>query len=93
MFIRSVLLSAAALGAGASAMLVDPVTESNTLDGFEVINPMELDEFNHATFSLPCTECPFRETTEEGQQDLTGTSPSTLVCGGHPFITCAFKAN
>jgi hypothetical protein len=79
MFMRSVLLGAAALGA--SAMLVDPVTElkGEMLDGFEIINPTELDEYNHASFELPCSECPFRQTTEEGKVDWTEGSPSSLV--------------
>jgi len=86
MFMRSVLLGAAALGA--SAMLVDPVTElkGEMVDGFEIINPMELDEFNHATFEVPCTECPFRETNEQGQVDWTEGSPSSLV--GVTLIRC-----
>ena len=74
MFLRSILLGGSAL---ASAMLVDPVTES--ADGFEIINPTQLDEYTHATFALPCAECPFRETNEEGQVDYTQGSPSSLV--------------
>ncbi|CAG8205321.1 unnamed protein product [Penicillium olsonii] len=74
MFLRSILLGGSAL---ASAMLVDPVTES--ADGFEIINPTQLDEYTHATFALPCAECPFRETNEEGQVDYTQGSPSSLT--------------
>lgn len=77
MLMRSVLLGAAALGA--SAMLVDPVTKSTKPDGLEITNHVELDEFNHATFDLPCAECPFSETNKEGEIDLAKGSLSSLV--------------
>lgn len=76
MLMRSALLGAAALGA--SAMLVDPVTKSNK-PGLEITNHVELDEFNHATFDLPCAECPFSETNKEGKIDLAKGSHSSLV--------------
>ncbi|CAG8009839.1 unnamed protein product [Penicillium salamii] len=72
MFLRSLLLSAPL----ASAMLVDPVTKS--VDGFEIINPMQLDEYNHATFDLPCAECPYPQTTE-GQVEYTQDSQTSLT--------------
>lgn len=75
MFLRSILLGAAALSS-TRAMLVDPVTESN-IDGFEIINPMELDEFNHASFDLPCAECPFRE-SKDPADSTQGSQPSLV---------------
>ncbi|KAJ5345454.1 hypothetical protein N7541_008133 [Penicillium brevicompactum] len=76
MFLRSILLGAAALSS-TRAMLVDPVTESN-IDGFEIINPMELDEFNHASFDLPCAECPFRE-SKDPADSTQGSQPSLTL--------------
>ncbi|KAJ6034794.1 uncharacterized protein N7446_009548 [Penicillium canescens] len=75
MFIRSVLLGAAAIGA--SAVLVVPEMES-VEDGFVNVHPMLLEDVHHAAVDLPCTECPFRE-TKEGTVSWTEDKSSHLM--------------
>lgn len=85
MFVRSVLLGAAAIGA--SAVLVVPQMESIE-DGFVNVHPMLLEDVHHAAVDLPCTECPFRE-TKEGTVSWTEDKSSHLVSlprWSHPFI-------
>ncbi|CAI7626215.1 unnamed protein product [Penicillium glandicola] len=81
MFVRSVLLGGAA-ALGASAMLVVPEMEPKVdmiEDGFVNVHPMLLEDVHHATVDLPCSECPFRETNDEGVVSWTEGKPSSLT--------------
>ncbi|KAJ5836496.1 hypothetical protein N7447_002522 [Penicillium robsamsonii] len=81
MFVRSVLLGgAAALGAG--AMLVVPEMEPKVdmiEDGFVNVHPMLMQDVHHAIVDLPCSECPLRETNDEGVVNWTEGKPSSLT--------------
>jgi hypothetical protein len=92
MFVRSILLGAAAIGA--SAVLVVPEMES-VEDGFVNVHPMLLEDVHHAAVDLPCTECPFRE-TKEGTVSWTDDKSSHLVSlpiWFHPFIPTFKETN
>ncbi|KAJ5165039.1 uncharacterized protein N7500_006869 [Penicillium coprophilum] len=81
MFVRSVLMGGAA-ALGASALLVVPEMESkvDTIeDGFVNIQPMLMQEVHHAIVDLPCSECPSRETNDEGVVSWTEGKPSSLT--------------
>ncbi|KAJ5512650.1 hypothetical protein N7463_002202 [Penicillium fimorum] len=80
MFVRSVLLGGAA-ALGASAMLVVPEMEPKVdmiEDGFVNVHPMLMQDVHHAIVDLPCSECPFRETNDEGVVSWTEGKPSSL---------------
>lgn len=88
MFLRSVLVGAAAVGA--SAMLVLPDLESvespesisvesiAVVDDFPEI-PIFFEENTHSMVELPCAQCPFREVNEGGVVSWTDNKPSSLV--------------
>lgn len=81
MFVRSVLLGGAA-ALGASAMLVVPEMEPKVdmiEDGFVNVHPMLLEDVHHAIVDLPCSECPLRETNDEGVVTWAEGKPSSLV--------------
>ncbi|KAF4763741.1 hypothetical protein N7455_010608 [Penicillium solitum] len=81
MFVRSVLLGGAA-ALSASAMLVVPEMEPKVdiiEDGFVNIHPMLLEDVHHAIVDLPCSECPLRETNDEGVVSWTEGKPSSLT--------------
>lgn len=80
MFVRSVLLGGAA-ALSASAMLVVPEMEPKVdiiEDGFVNVHPMLLEDVHHAIVDLPCSECPLRETNDEGIVSWTEGKPSSL---------------
>ncbi|KGO77987.1 hypothetical protein PITC_025150 [Penicillium italicum] len=81
MFVRSVLLGGAA-ALGASAMLVVPEMEPKVdiiEDGFVNVHPVLLENVHHAIVDLPCSECPLRETNDEGVVSWTTGKPSSLT--------------
>ncbi|CAP98789.1 hypothetical protein E8E15_008875 [Penicillium rubens] len=81
MFVRSVLLGGAA-ALGASAMLVVPEMEPKVdmiEDGFVNVHPMLLEDVHHAIVDLPCSECPLRETNDEGVVTWAEGKPSSLT--------------
>ncbi|KAJ5958680.1 uncharacterized protein N7479_005830 [Penicillium vulpinum] len=81
MFVRSILLGGAA-ALSASAMLVVPEMEPKVdmiEDGFVNVHPMLLKDVHHAIVDLPCSECPFRETNDEGVVSWTEGKPSSLT--------------
>ncbi|KAJ5182625.1 hypothetical protein N7492_000241 [Penicillium capsulatum] len=91
MFMRSILLGAAAVGA--SAMLVVPELEAlenppapeSAVDSIDIdkdsleIHPMLLQDNIHSVVELPCTECPFREVGNEGAVNWKDNTPSSLM--------------
>jgi hypothetical protein len=81
MFMRSALLGGVA-ALGASAMLIIPEMEpkvDSVEDGFVNVHPVIMEDARHAVLELPCTDCPFRETNEEGVVSWVDGKPSSLV--------------
>jgi hypothetical protein len=81
MFVRSVLLGGVA-AIGASAMLVVPEMEPKVdmiEDGFVNVHPLLMPDVHHAVVDLPCSECPLRETNDEGVVSWTEGKPSSLT--------------
>lgn len=80
MFLRSLLLGATALALPSSAMLVVPETEGIAPEnGISALSPIEAQSTQQQLIDLSCTECPFREVSEEGQVSWTDGIKTSLV--------------